>query len=88
MAVKKISVSLTDELNATIQNAIDAGAYKSSSEVVREALRQWQAQREQEFLDQAYLRAAIGEGQKSGRAIPVSKSMFDAFRARISKAPS
>lgn len=83
MTVKKISVSLTDELNSTIQLAVKTGAYKSSSEVVREALRSWQKQRESEELDKAYLRSAIEEGLNSGDAIPVSHLTFDALRERI-----
>lgn len=83
MTVKKISVSLTDELNSTIQSAVKTGAYKSSSEVVREALRSWQKQRESEELDKAYLRSAIEEGLNSGDAIPVSHSTFDILRERI-----
>ena len=85
MSVKKISVSLTDELNDTIQSAVETGAYKSSSEVIREALRDWQHRRDSEALDNAYVRAAIDEGLASGEAIPVSKAMFDGIRARASK---
>ncbi len=80
MGVKIISVSLTDELNETIQNAVASGEFKSSSEVVRDALRQWNKRRESEQQDQAFLRAAINEGLTSGEAIPVTKSMFDDLR--------
>lgn len=83
MTVKKISISLTEELNTTIQSAVKTGAYKSSSEVVREALRSWQKQRESEELDRAYLRSAIEEGLNSGDAIRVSQSTFDTLRERI-----
>jgi len=85
MSVKKISVSLTDELNASIQSAVDTGAYKSSSEVIREALRDWQDRRELEALDRAYIRVAVEEGLNSGEAIPVSKSMFDELRSKITR---
>lgn len=41
----KISISITDEHAALLQEAVGSGAYASSSEVVREALREWQARR-------------------------------------------
>ncbi|GGO38182.1 hypothetical protein GCM10010991_35070 [Gemmobacter aquaticus] len=41
----KISISITDEHAALLQEAVGSGAYASSSEVVREALREWRARR-------------------------------------------
>ncbi|MFX9089501.1 ribbon-helix-helix domain-containing protein, partial [Acinetobacter baumannii] len=43
--VEKISIALTDELLATVQQAVASGDYASTSEVVREALREWKARR-------------------------------------------
>lgn len=80
MSVKKISVSLTDELNTKIQNAVDTGDYKSSSEVVRDALREWHKRRERQALDDAFVRAAIDQGLASGDAIPVTSKMFEDLR--------
>ena len=58
----KISISITDEHAALLQEAVGSGAYASSSEVVREALREWRARR------------VVGElwdaGLASGRAEP------------------
>lgn len=41
----KISISITDEHAALLQEAVGSGAYALSSEVVREALREWRALR-------------------------------------------
>lgn len=41
----KISISLTDEHADLLRDAVGRGAYASSSEVVREALREWRARR-------------------------------------------
>ena len=41
----KISISITDEHAAVVQEAVRSGAYASSSEVIREALREWRAKR-------------------------------------------
>ena len=85
MTTKKISVSLTEELNHNIQSAVGTGAYKSSSEVVREALRQWQAKRERNALEVEQLRQAVEHGQRSGEPIEVNASFFEEKRAMIRK---
>lgn len=41
----KISITITDEHAAIVQEAVRSGAYASSSEVIREALREWRAKR-------------------------------------------
>ena len=41
----KISVSLTDEHAEVIRDAVASGDYASSSEVIREALRDWRTKR-------------------------------------------
>jgi antitoxin ParD1/3/4 len=41
----KISISITDEHAAVVREAVRSGAYASSSEVIREALREWRAKR-------------------------------------------
>jgi antitoxin ParD1/3/4 len=41
----KISISVTDEQLKLINDAVESGDYASSSEVVREALRDWRARR-------------------------------------------
>lgn len=42
---EKISVSLTDEHAELLHEAVKSGDYASSSEVVREALREWKTRR-------------------------------------------
>ena len=40
--VRKLSVSLPEDLTAMMSDVVNAGGYSSTSEVVREALRDWQ----------------------------------------------
>lgn len=42
---EKISVSLTDEHARLLQEAVASGDYASTSEVIREALREWKTRR-------------------------------------------
>jgi antitoxin ParD1/3/4 len=44
--VEKISIALPAEMVLQVRQAVDAGEYASSSEVVREALREWRYRRQ------------------------------------------
>lgn len=59
--VEKISIALTDEMLASVKEAVASGDYASSSEVIRHALRDWKGQRER---DVAHLHALVAEGLK------------------------
>lgn len=41
VSVEKISIALPPEMVAQVRQAVDTGEYASSSEVVRDALRDW-----------------------------------------------
>jgi len=43
--VEKISIALPPEMVAVVRQAVEAGEYASSSEVVRDALRDWTQKR-------------------------------------------
>lgn len=64
----KMSISVTDEYISLLDEAVSSGEYASSSEVVREALREWRARR---LIGQLW-----DEGQASGLADP-TESMDD-----------
>jgi antitoxin ParD1/3/4 len=42
---EKMSIALTPEMAAAVRAAVASGEYASSSEVIREALRDWQLRR-------------------------------------------
>ncbi len=43
--IEKISIALPAEMVAEVREAVEAGEYASSSEVVRDALREWTQKR-------------------------------------------
>jgi antitoxin ParD1/3/4 len=45
-SVEKISIALPPEMVALLRQAVDTGEYASSSEVVRDALRDWTQKRQ------------------------------------------
>jgi antitoxin ParD1/3/4 len=64
--VEKISVALTSELAAIVKEAVRSGEYASSSEVMREALRDWKAKRTLAQYQIDELRRLVAEGHASG----------------------
>src|SRR2546429_6129054 len=44
-SIEKVSIALPSDMLAMVKRAVEGGDYASSSEVVREALREWKARR-------------------------------------------
>jgi antitoxin ParD1/3/4 len=89
--IQKISVALTGEQVAALKAAVDAGEYATTSEIVREAIRDWQLKRELRQEDIARLRRRWDEGKASGPVTPLDvKALKREGRRRLKKprAPS
>jgi antitoxin ParD1/3/4 len=69
--IQKVSVALTGEQVAAIRAAIEAGEYATTSEIVREAIRDWQFKRELRQEDIKRLRQMWNEGKASGPPQPL-----------------
>lgn len=66
--IQKISVAVTAEQLNALKAAVDTGEYATTSEVIREALRDWQRQRELRGEELKRLRRLWHEGKASGPA--------------------
>jgi antitoxin ParD1/3/4 len=66
--VEKFSISLTAEFAADIREAVAAGEYASTSEVIRDALRTWRQVREERALAAQELGRLWREGLESGQS--------------------
>lgn len=64
--VEKVSIALTPEMLAVVREAVESGEYASSSEVLREALREWKRRRTLERKEVEELRRLWEEGLESG----------------------
>jgi len=64
--VEKMSIALTGQLAETVRVAVRSGDYASSSEVIREALRDWSEKRERKAESLAHVRALLQAGSDSG----------------------
>ena len=64
--VQKVSIALTPEFIDLLKEAVETGEYTSASEVIRDALRSWKAQRELREANADELRLLWQEGIASG----------------------
>lgn len=81
--VQKISIALPKEMVAQIRYAVDSGQYASTSEVIREAVREWKGPKTREIPERvrlpktrAELVARLNEAQASldrGEGIPAEE---------------
>ncbi|TGT61445.1 type II toxin-antitoxin system ParD family antitoxin [Mesorhizobium sp. M00.F.Ca.ET.170.01.1.1] len=75
--VEKISVAVTTQQSAVMRQAVEAGEYATTSEIVREAMRDWLAKRELRQEDMRRLQRLWDEGKASGKPEPLD---FGALR--------
>jgi antitoxin ParD1/3/4 len=75
--VQKLSIALTAEQIRLLKDAVETGEYATTSEIVREAIRDWQFKRELRREDLLRLRQLWDQGKASGEAVPAD---FDEAR--------
>ena len=68
--IQKLSVALTREQLASLKAAVETGEYATTSEIVQEAVKDWQLKRELRLEDLNRLRQLWDEGKASGPAEP------------------
>lgn len=64
--MRTLTISLSPKQLGTLQAAVDTGSYASNSEVVRDALRLWEQQKELRALALEQLKRAYDDGIASG----------------------
>ena len=80
--VEKLSVAVTAEQAAMVRDAVETGEYATAGEVVGEALRLWQAERQARAREVKELRRLWWEGVESGPAQD-GRAAFARLRQRI-----
>ena len=60
--IERMTITMPAEMAAGLKEVVAAGEYASTSEVVREALRSWKAQRSVQLQELAALKKDIGQG--------------------------
>jgi len=60
--IERLTITLPSEMAAVVKGAVETGDYASSSEVIREALRDWKMKRALQGRELAALQADIDKG--------------------------
>jgi antitoxin ParD1/3/4 len=60
--IERLTITLPTEMVAVVKGAVEEGDYASSSEVVREALRDWKMKRAIRLQELSSLKADIDQG--------------------------
>ncbi|HET9099638.1 MAG TPA: ribbon-helix-helix domain-containing protein [Acidobacteriaceae bacterium] len=76
--IERLTITLPNEMAVLVKGAVEEGGYASSSEVVREALRDWKLKRELQLRKLSALKAEVETGLADVSAGRVTK--FDANR--------
>lgn len=61
-AIERLTITLPADMAGLVRGAVDEGDYASTSEVIREALRDWKLKRELRLRQLAELKADIDRG--------------------------
>ena len=67
-AIERLTITLPAEMAGLVKGAVDEGDYASTSEVIREALRDWKLKREVRAHKLADLKAEREKGMEDIRA--------------------
>ena len=81
-AIERLTISVPAEMAATLRETVSGGEYASTSEVVREALRDWTRARDEDRRILETLREAVRKGDESGPSIPAD-AVFAELRRLI-----
>lgn len=85
--IQKVSIALTGEQVQAIKAAVETGEYATTSEVIREALREWQWKHELRIEEIKRLRQLWQDGKASGSAAPLDLAETrEEARRRLKKA--
>jgi antitoxin ParD1/3/4 len=80
--IERLTITLPADMAATVRSAVDAGDYASTSEVVREAIREWKMKRALQLQELAALKQDIEKGLADVAAGRVKEFDADAIIAR------
>src|SRR6266481_5666412 len=83
---EKISVALPPEMVGAVRDAVVSGEYASTSEVIRDALRDWSLKRKVATVELDEMRRLVREGIESGPGVDADL-VFARLRAKYAGAP-
>jgi len=86
--IERMTVALPVEMAAVIKNAVEVGNYASSSEVFRDAIRDWKLKRQMQQHEIAQIKLKVSQGLAdfaAGRITPADE-VFSRLEAKYQEA--
>lgn len=85
--VEKMTIALTPEMAGFVREVVETGQYASTSEAIREAVREWQERRDLLGYTVEELRGLVQEGLESGisDATSMADIIADAKRSLVNQ---
>ena len=81
--LERITVTMPEEMTARMRASVESGEYATTSEIVREAMREWSDRQERKQAALAQLRALIAEAD-AGPSYPAER-VFAELRAYVAE---
>lgn len=81
--LERITVTMPEEMAAKLRAAVERGEYATTSEVVREALRDWGDEQERRDNENAAMRAIL-DNARNGPSYP-AEEVFARVRGRVAQ---
>ena len=76
-AAERVTITMPTDMAETLRQTVASGGYASTSEIMREALRDRVRNRDSELRDLEALRAAIKAGLDSGLGNPIDEAFAE-----------
>jgi len=80
---ERVTITLPPEMLAAIKDKVETGAYGSTSELIREAMRLWQRREEEYQARLSTIKARLVHSAKSGKPVPLNTA-FKTLERRCS----
>jgi antitoxin ParD1/3/4 len=71
---ERITITLPPDMLSTIKTKVLSGAYGSTSEVIREAMRVWEKQEEEREMRLSLIRNRLATAIQSGTPVPIDEA--------------
>ena len=85
---KRITITLPPGMLASIKKEVSSGAYGSTSELIREAMRMWQKREEEYKIRISLIRERLAHSEQSGEPVPLTtafKTIEELHQQRVKK---
>jgi antitoxin ParD1/3/4 len=84
--IEKLSIALPHDMVEAIRDAVEQGEYATTSEVIRDALRDWRLKRKVEAMEIVELRRLVDDGIASGPSVD-AENVFARLLAKYGGQP-